>query len=74
MFGNKVTLTLKPPYSNIVLRNVTEIHYNYNHGVLKTPDYRVAFESNVHGTGITYSASDVVEFDATPETEKANAF
>jgi len=61
-----------------VLRNVTEIHYRYPRpgGDLRK---RVAFESNIHRTGITYSVEgggilEIIEFEAVPETELAEEF
>lgn len=48
-------------------RNVTEIHWNYREGM-------VAFESDIHGTGITYDTKDIAEFEATVETDVAGAF
>ena len=54
-----------------VLRNVTEIHYGYP-SVQKRK--RIAFESDIHGTGCTYEVNDINEFEATPETEKAENF
>jgi hypothetical protein len=61
-----------------VSRNVTEIHYNYQHSPayngLTHKELRVAFESDIHGTGVTYALSDIEEFEATVETEKATTF
>jgi hypothetical protein len=75
MFGNKVVLHLNPPYSGeAILRNVTEIHYNYNADTVPVLSGRIAFESDIHGTGIVYAMKDVREFQVTPETKKAEAF
>lgn len=80
MYGMKVKVKLNAQGrpEDTVLRNVTEVHYNYKYpgGVLPN---RVAFESDIHGTGITYSLSGdgvirIVEFEVTPETEMAEAF
>lgn len=86
MYGNKVTIT----FANgelAVLRNVTEIHYRYAHEFARFD--RVAFESDIHGTGITYELYHgrvpfvtrcvafglaVVEFCATLETEIQDEF
>jgi len=35
---------------------------------------RVAFESNIHGTGVVYDVSDIIEMEITPETELADEF
>lgn len=52
-------------------RNVTEIHYNFKPAARKN---RIAFESSIHATGSTYDISDIAEFEALRETEKAEAF
>ena len=60
-------------------RNVTEVHYR------PARDHLVAFESDIHGAGCTYSLVglvhgqqtspiDVVEFEVFPETDLAEAF
>ena len=46
------------------LRNVTEIHMGYRPG-------RIAFESDIHGTGHTYNVADIAEYEALPETNVA---
>ena len=71
MFGIKVKLThtLTGRKETEILRNVTEIHYRY-----PFDKNRVAFESDIHETGITYHIDKVVEFETFPETEKAEAF
>jgi len=58
--------------------NVTEIHYNYG-DLLGNLPMRVAFESDVHGTGCTLPLKpDPVfylrEFETTPATEIAESF
>lgn len=61
-----------------MLRNVTGIHYNYRRRYkyrhVIDDEVMVAFESDVHGTGGTYRLATVVEFEAVPETEKAEPF
>lgn len=56
------------------LRNVTEIHYNYRRRNKSGGEVMVAFESDVHGTGVTHWLANVVEFEAVQETEIANRF
>lgn len=56
-----------------ILRNVTEIHYNYNRSSTGGRP-KIAFESDIHGTGITRYIDNVLEFETFPETEKAEAF
>ena len=64
-------------------RNVTEIHYNYADGKKFGEDrkeadfcgdHRVAFESEIHGTGITQVIGYIEEFETKLETEKAKSF
>lgn len=50
-----------------IFRNVTEIHYLYRKGM-------VAIESDIHGTGNTFSIIDIKEFETKLETEKAFTF
>ena len=58
------------PTKVVILRNVTEIHYNYKSRLHK----RIAFESDIHGTGATYDIDDIAEFETRPETEVADRF
>lgn len=51
-------------------RNVTEIHYGYQSPL---PN-RIAFESDIHQTGCTWSLSDLAEIEITQEIEKAETF
>ena len=80
-YGNRVEITFTEKYKfktdkrrgeNIkeTLRNITEIHYNYKSIVGE----RIAFESDIHQTGITYPIKDIKEFEATLEDEKAEKF
>jgi hypothetical protein len=71
-FGMKVRLVHKLcgyPYEE-TLHNVTEVHYRYP----SLLGDKVAFESDIHGTGITYYIADVCEFEVRPETEIADEF
>lgn len=66
-WGVKVNLRLTAESiyqgATLTLRNVTEIHFNY------PPDHcRTAFESGLHGTGITYTTADIAEFETEMET------
>lgn len=67
------------------LHNVTEIHYNFYdgntgpNGTIPSKhevnfESRIAFESDVHGTGVGYQISDIAEFETFPETTKARSF
>jgi hypothetical protein len=68
----RIRFALKGLYgqTETVLHNVTEIHYCYP-SVLH--EFRIAFESDVHGTGYTYKLSDIAEFEAKVATERADA-
>lgn len=48
------------------LHNITEIHYNYRR---TRKAGRVAFESDIHQTGITYDLVDIAEFEAKLESK-----
>ena len=57
------------------LRNVTEVHYNYRRRNKFGPgEVMIAFESDIHKTGITYRLASIVEFEAVLETGKAESF
>ena len=74
-FGMRVDITFKKdsPFKEITedYRNVTEIHYCYPSHMEKK---RVAFESDIHGTGVTQPISYIKEFETILETEKAKRF
>lgn len=63
------------PLHDQVLNNVTEIHYNYER-VPGSGHYtnRIAFESDIHGTGVTYDREEIYEFEVTPAKEIASSF
>lgn len=64
-----------PPLENgdtDYLRNVTKIHFGYESILLDQT--RIAFESNIHRTGVTHNMADIAEFETTLETEKAEHF
>lgn len=44
------------------LENITEIHFNFKEMAVR-PD-RIAFESDIEGTGNVYDLSDIDEFEA----------
>ncbi len=58
----------------VILRNVTEIHYNYPSHVSAIIGKSIAFESNIHGTGVTYQLADIDEFETTLENKKEKEF
>lgn len=69
--GCKVTIKLGSPFNSTgILRNVTEIHYRYPFALWLS----VAFESDIHGTGVTYPLEQVGGFETELETEKAETF
>lgn len=76
-YGNKVTIKFakdSPFCQNGVgaqiFRNVTEIHYKYPNSAFQC----VAFESDIHDTGITYRLVNIGEFETELEHEKAEDF
>jgi len=74
-YGCKVELKLCGRFKdsknpNEILRNVTEIHYLYPSADGK----KIAFESDIHGTGVTHYIEDIAEFETTLETKKEDAF
>lgn len=71
-FGMQVKISFGVWAIPTVLRNVTEIHYNYPSSY--AGEARVAFESDIHQTGCTYKISDIEEFETSLETEIAEEF
>ena len=43
-----------------VLYDITEIHYGYESHISRT---RIAFESDIDGTGVVYDIEDIEEFE-----------
>ena len=82
-YGMKVTQQIRWTETDEVvqqvLRNVTEVHYHYP-TVGSDPRVRVAFESDIHSTGITYAVAgegellELIEFEVRPDTEIADEF
>jgi len=64
---------------NLQLNNVTEIHYNYGR-INRIPQIKVAFESDIFGTGTTFDMHDEedrlrpVEFEAINQGVKSKTF
>ena len=78
MYGMRITMKLvvHGVVHHQVLRNVTEIHYGFEHG---EGTRRIAFETDIHGTGLVYDTAPnasmyVKEFEVRQETEKAESF
>lgn len=71
-YGMQVKLAFTPAsgLSNMILHNVTEIHYCYP----TTLGKKVGFESDVHSTGSTLYVLDIKEMEITPEETKAEKF
>lgn len=76
MFGVKVTcyIDIGGMEEKIVYRNVTEIHYNYSRSALIGDSPKIAFESDIHGTGGTWMIDDILEFETIPEEEVAEEY
>lgn len=72
-FGIAVDLRFKSG-TRLILRNVTEIHYNYPSPAREIMGPQVAFESSVHFMGSTYLIANVNEFETYLETEKQANF
>jgi hypothetical protein len=70
----KVWFNNGSPYQEkdpVILENITEIHYNYPEIVKDHP--RIAFESDIDGTGYTYMIGEIREFEALlPTTTSLN--
>ena len=73
--GNKVTVTLDDD-ETIVYRNVTKIHYNFEHllSLNFEVELKLDMDSDIHDTGCTLKMDDIVEFETCLETEKAEEF
>ena len=56
--GMKVEL--RTSHGRLTLENITEIHYRYESAIAN----RIAFESDVEGTGMTMALEDIFEFEA----------
>jgi hypothetical protein len=75
-YGMEVKIKFKSSsaYGNTetTLHNVTEIHYNYRGNSIFSPlkENRIAFESTIHCTGLTYAIDDIERFSTYTETEK----
>lgn len=67
-FGMKAVVDLKEHKGGkrLVYRNLTEVHFNapISHTI-------TAFESDIHGTGVTINTADIAEIEITLETELA---
>lgn len=75
MFGQNVTVKFKKDSVSgefeTVLHNVTEIHYNYRESF---DNFMIAFESDIHGTGVTYRFNEIFSFEAIQADKKENNF
>lgn len=57
-----------------IRNNVTEIHYNFPSVVSEEVGDRVAFESDVHGTGGTVRVDTIQEFEAVAANKKEKEY
>ena len=55
---------------SLVIGNITEIHYRYPKSYAARPE-RIAFESDIDGTGYTYDLADIKEFEARLPAQEA---
>ena len=51
-------------YGEVILNNITEIHYNYHSSRGRLDSVRIAFESDIDCTGRTWDVNDILEFEA----------
>ena len=70
--GMKVTLIGERGMVFGTFRNVTEIHQNYHSDI--PGEKKTAFESDIHGTGITYPTEIIKEMVVVTEKEIAKHF
>jgi hypothetical protein len=68
--GCKVNVTFTNK-DKVTYRNVTEIHYNYKSYISVN---KIAFESDIHCNGCTWSIDSIDEFETTLEIGKAESF
>ena len=73
-YGMKVRIKHRHWKKYIILRNVTEIHYNYRELLRSIDMESIAFESSIHSAGCTYLIKDIMEFEAKSESKKAGKF
>jgi len=73
--GMDVSVSFKKssPYGAVkeTYHNVTEVHFNYRSF---SEEKRVAFESDIHGTGITQPVSFIETFVVEPATKISRGF
>lgn len=58
---------VKKDGTSVIYRNITEIHYGFDADV-------VAYESDIHNTGIVRHISKIFEFEAKQERKLAKDF
>jgi hypothetical protein len=74
-YGMRVRIKLKYFDEETILRNVTEIHYNYRSDLSSLKEQIwIAFESDIHSIGIIYPMSKVEEFETSLEKKKEAKF
>lgn len=73
-YGMRVNVKYSPAKDGLirmeVLRNVTEIHYNFESVIHN----QIAFESDIHSNGITIESEDLIEYEAINEEGLADSF
>jgi len=76
-YGVKVWIKYneKFPFKNKedILRNVTEIHYNFK-PIDEFSGKRIAFESDIHQTGLVRKVEQIDEFETSLEFRKEKEF
>lgn len=69
----KIKFKKSSPFGEVeeIYHNVTEIHYLYP---TLLEDKKVAFESDIHGNGITHNVDYIKEFEAIVAIKKEKLF
>ena len=57
-----------------IFENITEVHYNYKQMGIGKETNRVAFESDIHGTGTTQPIEEIQEFEVLQANKLAEDF
>lgn len=68
----KQSVHYRSGYKSDILHNVTEIHYNFPSISIGLPS--VAFESDIHGTGLNIFINEIKEFEATIASKESKEF
>jgi predicted MPP superfamily phosphohydrolase len=59
-------------YGNIDVKNITQVHFNYDKHIYVGDKRRIAFESDIHSTGFTREIRTINKVLITLSTKKYN--